>query len=961
MEKILLSKNKVGKNYSSHFFNSVLFLGILLITFTSQSQNVNVTRIITDFGGYWSSSAPLSANNAIRPNNRHNLLAFESNAVIYSTGANNAILDANGVNYVNSDFRVLPLAVLPGSTSGASNFLIVGNAIDGNPATSVFNAPSVVNLKTTDVLTDGIKGLDLGTGVTNITANITISFPIECIKETSLTDNEPEFIITQIADPSSTYDQFLFVDSSGNTVGSLYTANFGAVTTTTHVLGTQRIDLFTLQANVPYATAPTIGNGSAGSGERTIRILALKFSDFGINAGNYSNIAALRWVTKGTSDPAFIAYNYNSIKKGDSTETVWRGDTNTDWNTASNWSCNNLPTTTINATIPNSVSSNNYPVLSSAGSVRNLTIEGGASVEITGDLAIAGTITNLGTLDAQAGGLEFVGTSAQIIDEDLLVNNSIKDLTINNTNGVTLEGDLDLTGILRLDTGSFETGGFLTFKSNASTTAMVAPITSGSISGEVTVERYIPARRAFRFLSSSVDGGTIRSNWQENGAEIVGLGTDITGGGGTTNGFDVSTSNNPSLFSFSNATEAWVTEQNTNVNQFAGIPYRILVRGDRTIDLTNNATTPTNTTLRAKGILKTGNVTVTDFNPLADKFNFIGNPYQAPVDMEQVLSTSTSLNQNFYYVWDPTINTRGGYVTVDVINNTNTILGSVADRNLQPGQAAFVYTTEDGTPSMTFTENDKIVSTTTTDMFRSNTSINSSAAQMRFTLYDNNALTNNLPASDGFVILLDPTYSNSVDEFDAKKITNQDETIAMLIDGVSLSYQSRNMPIVGETIPLAHTQYRFTNYTYRAEISGISDVTPFLFDNFNNSYSELNSNGTTLVPFTVNPAIAGSIASDRFSIVFNQILNTNETAFNNSIAVYPNPISSNQINISVPETGDYQVTILTLYGQKLLSANLSTESNKTLHIETNNKLASGIYFIQISYGEFLSTKKIIVK
>lgn len=961
MEKVLLSKNNVVKKYTSHFFNSVLFLGILLITFTSQSQNVNVTRIITDFGGYWSSSAPLSANNAIKPNDRHNLLAFESNAIIYSTGANNAILDANSVAYVNSDFRVLPLAVLPGNTSGASNFLIVGNAIDGNPAATVFNAPSVVNLKATDVLTDGIKGLDLGTGVTNISANITISFPIECIKENSLTDNEPEFIITQIADPSNAFDQFLFVDSSGNTVGSLYTANFGAVTTTTHVLGTQRIDLFTLQANTPYATAPTISNGSAGSGERTIRILALKFSDFGINVGNYSNIAALRWVTKGTSDPAFIAYNYNSIKTGNSTETVWRGNTNTDWNTASNWSCNNLPTTTINATIPNFVSSNNYPVLSSAGSVRNLTIEGGASVEITGDLTIAGTITNLGTLDAQDGGIEFAGISSQIIDENLLVNNSIKDLTINNTNGVTLEGDLDLTGVLRLDSGSFETGGFLTFKSNASTTAMVAPITSGTISGEVTVERYIPARRAFRFLSSSVDGGTIRSNWQENGAEIVGLGTDITGAGGATNGFDVSTSNNPSLFSFSNATETWITEQNTNINQFAGKPYRILVRGDRTVDLTDNATTPTNTTLRAKGILKTGDVTITDFNTQADKFNFIGNPYQAPVDMEQVLSNSTSLNQNFYYVWDPTINTRGGYVTVDVINDSNTILGSVADRNLQPGQAAFVYTSEDGTPSLTFSENNKIVSTTTTNMFRSNTSLNSSAAQMRFTLYDTNALNSNLPASDGFVILLDPTYSNSVDEFDAKKITNQDETIAMLVDGASLSYQSRNMPTIGESIPLTHTQYRTTNYMYKAEITGNISVTPFIFDSFNNTYSELNSNGTTLVPFTVNPAIAGSIASDRFSIVFNQILNTGENAFNNSITVYPNPISNNLINISVPHVGDYQISIMTLFGQKILSTRLSPDSSNTLYLDTNSKLATGIYFIQISNGEYLATKKIIVK
>ncbi|MFN3640353.1 MAG: T9SS type A sorting domain-containing protein, partial [Flavobacterium sp.] len=209
--------------------------------------------------------------------------------------------------------------------------------------------------------------------------------------------------------------------------------------------------------------------------------------------------------------------------------------------------------------------------------------------------------------------------------------------------------------------------------------------------------------------------------------------------------------------------------------------------------------------------------------------------------------------------------------------------------------------------------------------------------------------------------LLDPTYSNSVDEFDAKKITNQDETIAMLVDGASLSYQSRNMPTIGESIPLTHTQYRTTNYMYKAEITGNISVTPFIFDSFNNTYSELNSNGTTLVPFTVNPPIAGSIASDRFSIVFNQILNTGETAFNNSITVYPNPISNNLINISVPDVGDYQISIMTLFGQKILSTKLSSESSNTLHLDTNSKLATGIYFIQISNGEYLATKKIIVK
>lgn len=209
---------------------------------------------------------------------------------------------------------------------------------------------------------------------------------------------------------------------------------------------------------------------------------------------------------------------------------------------------------------------------------------------------------------------------------------------------MTLGGDLNLTGVLSPTAGTFTTGGFLILKCDATTTAMI-DVVSGAVSGEITVERYISARRAFRFVTSSVTStGTIRANWQENGANTVGFGTDITGAGGATNGFDVSGSNNPSMFRNvhnNSLNGTWVAVANTNTGVLtAGVPYRLLVRGDRTIDQTNNNAVPNVTVLRAKGTILSGNIPATNLNTAIGGYTLLGNPYQARLNMFDALAAN---------------------------------------------------------------------------------------------------------------------------------------------------------------------------------------------------------------------------------------------------------------------------------------------------------------------------------
>lgn len=284
----------------------VLMLGLL----SGHEMNAqNVTRLITDFNGFWNST---NGNTTPRPNNRHNVLAFGHGGVVYSTGADDATLLANSVVFTPGQFRALPISELPGNTgSGSNNYLAMGKAIDGNPLVTNYLAPGIIGVTAKSTLIDGIKGLDIGTGVTNVREGLVLTIPLSNIMPSAVTDNVPDFLLTQIADPTG-FDTFEFVNAAGVRVGTVYNANF----TNQASLGKYDIDLFTLSSNTPYATATPVANGTAGNSWRDIFMLAVKFADFGINETNYDQIAGIRWTAKGNSDPGFFAYNEESFLLG---------------------------------------------------------------------------------------------------------------------------------------------------------------------------------------------------------------------------------------------------------------------------------------------------------------------------------------------------------------------------------------------------------------------------------------------------------------------------------------------------------------------------------------------------------------------------------------------------------------------------------------------------------------------
>lgn len=1026
-----------------YFGSSTVSSGTLMkLAPTATPATARISELITDFGGYKRTTAATSVV-ANMTNNRHNVTGFRYNSQYYSTGVADASLTTNlGASYIPGDFRALPLNEIVGNTvtSGSSTFIQLGSLVDGNATTAVYTAPTVAGLKIREVLIDGIKGLDIGTGVTNVAADVAMIFPIATVTESKINDAEPDIVVSQIAEPGSSgaYDIFSFIDANGNIVGNPVQVSFSGVA----AIGTNHVDLFRL-TNTSYSTAVPNGVNTTND-TKDIRMIAFKISDFGITtAAQAAPIAGFKILPSGSSDPAFIAYNANAfsvpapvitvqpasfavcsaggsasfsvtangndltyqwrrngvnisgatastysiasanashagaysvvvtnfggsvtsnvayLTTTDSNTTTWNGSTSSDWNTASNWSCNIVPSTTVSAIIPSNLT--RYPVLTSAtGTTFNLNIDAGASVLVsgTGVLQIAGTINRTGTFNAVDGSVSFIGTTgAQAIPANTFATNYIKNLTVNNTAGVTLSGELNLTGILAPTAGTFTTGNQLTLKSNVATTAIIAQVT-GTISGEMTIERYIPSKRAFRFITPTTDGGTIRTGWQENGVDVPGWGTDITGTGGAANGFDPSGSNNPSLYTYLNSGtgNSWVAATTTSTALVAGVPYRLMVRGDRTVNQFLNDSPSSITTLRTHGTAKTGNVVVSNLTTNPNRYVFVGNPYQSPVNMSDVLAASTGFNKNFYQVWDPTINTRGAYATVSVANDANTLFGSVANRYAQPGQAFFLQTNAT-TQTLTFTEANKSLSTQTRAVYR-----DSQSAQIRFTLYEDTALAQTGIAADGFLVNFNESYDNALDEMDAVKIGNLDENAGVVNSGKLLSYESRNMPTLSDIIPLYNNQYRNTNYTYKVQVSGLNDVDAYLLDKYINTATLLENGAVTNVSFTVNSTEAATIATNRFDIVFRTSLGTGESAFSNSLRVYPNPVTDNQFFIQLPvqEGESLSVKLVNLLGQEVYSKTLNT-ADGIAKIQPEMTLQSGIYLVNISNGTNTATKKLIVK
>ena len=258
----------------------------------ANGQGLPITEIITNYNTYFKSNA--SAVNAVKPDNSHDLLAFKFNGIRYSTGVNDALLTTKGDGFTAEDFRGLPLQSLTGIVD-TSTKLALGAMYDG-----VANGPSspapVNNLSL--YLSDGAKGLNLGTGISNLPMGI-LNFGVSGFNTPGIGDGIPDILVTQIADPATTSNDYEFIDASGFTVGNIVTVTFDGISP----VANWTTDFYEASTN------PATLSAANTQIDHSLRLWAADLSAFGISSVNASTIVGFRIHVNGPSDIAFVGFN----------------------------------------------------------------------------------------------------------------------------------------------------------------------------------------------------------------------------------------------------------------------------------------------------------------------------------------------------------------------------------------------------------------------------------------------------------------------------------------------------------------------------------------------------------------------------------------------------------------------------------------------------------------------------
>ena len=477
---------------------------------------------------------------------------------------------------------------------------------------------------------------------------------------------------------------------------------------------------------------------------------------------------------------------------------------------------------------------------------------------------------------------------------------------------------------------------------------------------------------------------------------LPGYGTHIMGVGGSTNGFDLSISNSPSLFTFNASSYAWVAEANTNVTGNIlqrGEAYRLFVRGDRGANLNTDTEDATATTIRTTGVLKvceSMNFTTSSVVPLnstASRYTFIGNPYWSVVDWHAV--TKTNVENNVYY-WDPTIsgtNGRGAYITYNELNGNNTV-GSLADRYIQPGQAFFVRNNSDvspsNLPSITFDHADIVGSSPTrTAIFGKN----DISAGGEFGMFVQQRVRGNAPVAiekiyvslliknkvasgpaDGFLVAYNQGFTDTYAKEDAGKFSNLDENITAVYNGSRqsiLGLQSASGgKIKTDTIPISMSNLYDGEYLLKVSIDkSVSPVREVYVVNrvTKQQYKVDYTKGLEL-------SFLNSITKtkDDLALVVNSQSIPNPVRTRSQLVIFPNPVTTGTVEVIVPNISGKndmmnkpaRIEVFSSNNQIVFTQNVTLDAAGKTSLDVSS-LTSGGYVVRVYVDRNSFTTKLI--
>ncbi|MBP6074655.1 MAG: T9SS type A sorting domain-containing protein [Flavobacterium sp.] len=524
-------------------------------------------------------------------------------------------------------------------------------------------------------------------------------------------------------------------------------------------------------------------------------------------------------------------------------------------------------------------------------------------------------------------------------------NISCDDLTINSGKTLTVASGYTLSVA-----GNIVNNGAIIFKSDNSGTANFDQF-SGTISGSgnVTVERYLPAKRGWRLLTSPLkgsSGNTVASNWQGTANEGLLLFSPATYQTQTMIGYTTG-GVSPNIWKYNSVSTQWQSIANVSAeNLFTStVNNGFLVFATGPSDSSNIASGSSATTLKPVGQLITGSV---NYALTANKYHLIGNPYASPLDTEVMVQSHA--NSKAYMV-DPTISSVGGYVTYDGANWTP-LTPTSNDKYIQSGQGFFLKSTTEGT--FTIAESHKASGNSNTWFERSVT--DTSVDKIRVLLYKQNNSTWQL--TDGILAVNSASGNDEVDATDVGKMSNFNENILFKNGTSNLAIEYRGFPTAGTLQPMQLTGTTAQSYELhlKTENYSNSNLTPYLENTQTGALTAIPTDGSEVVVSFSGIAATSAAPDTRYRIVYQSALHLEET---NSLAVgvYPNPVIEGIFTVVVPQANTLaSYTLTNLLSQEVQKGTLLT-TNNSIHVQ---QLTPGVYLLQVNHEGKQFTTKIMI-
>lgn len=315
---------------------------------------------------------------------------------------------------------------------------------------------------------------------------------------------------------------------------------------------------------------------------------------------------------------------------------------------------------------------------------RDFTINlGGIFNASTGDITVEGDLTINGTFNAQTSSIEMSGNVEQNIDGLSITN--VYDLTINNAQGVVVgvgAGGVRARNMVNVTSGTLTTNGRFTLISDVASTGMITSLATGSVHGNVTVQRYHAASaQGWVNLSSPVMSKTLQ-DWND----------DLVTTGFTGSDYPLYSFN--SIQSYTESTAGDINAGYTGATNITNV-----IQSGKGYFVFMNAGV---LNLDVDGTIHSGDISLpvtytNNGNAAADGWNLVGNPYPCTIDWNSASWTKTNIN-NAVYVWNAATGQYASYV--------GGVSSNGGSRYIAPSQSFFVVANA-AAPVLTITENCK--------------------------------------------------------------------------------------------------------------------------------------------------------------------------------------------------------------------------------------------------------------